>query len=254
MNELIPTAFTASLKKLIERDIDAAKSQPEAERVLNRYADGIEFYKNQFSKISDPKNRAHAVHQHIDRSFAELLERQPSLKKEISCGMGCAHCCHNPVVANEEEAELLLEFCKEEKIKVDWERVMEQAKFQGSDHEYFLQPKSKSRCVFLGEGDLCSVYEHRPASCRKYFVGSTPIDCDDRVGKQQVAVLADTQSELAASGLMDIDHNKVGLLPKMLFQAQMNRPAHCNYCQKETETKEWDCTACGLSKGHPHGD
>ena len=28
----------------------------------------------------------------------------------------------------------------------------------------------------------------------------------------------------------------------------MNRDQHCNHCQKVTETKEWDCTICGLSK------
>lgn len=251
MDEMRPTAFTASLKKMIDRDVDRAKTYEAAERVVDNYAAGIEFYKKQFSKIQDPMSRAHAVHQFIERSLNDHMRKSDDFK-EIKCKAGCAHCCYNPVVANEEEADLLLEFCKEEKITIDWDRARKQAAFEGkSDHEYFLQPKSESRCVFLGDDSRCRVYKHRPASCRKYFVGSDPSTCDDRVGAQQVMVLADTQSELAASGFMDIDHGKVGLLPRMLIQAQMNRPAHCNYCQKETETKEWDCTTCGLSKGHP---
>jgi len=31
----------------------------------------------------------------------------------------------------------------------------------------------------------------------------------------------------------------------------MNLSAWCNYCRKETKTKEWDCVVCGFSKGHP---
>ena len=30
-----------------------------------------------------------------------------------------------------------------------------------------------------------------------------------------------------------------------------NKDQYCNFCRKETHTKEWDCTVCGFSKGHP---
>lgn len=222
MNNERPTAFTASLKKMIDRDVDAAGNYQKAERVLEQYAGGIEFYKKQFAEIADPLSRAHAVHQHIENCLDSHMRKSDAFK-EIKCKAGCAHCCYNPVVANEEEAQLLLEFCKEEKIEIDWEHVAKQAKFEGNDHEYFLQPKSESRCAFLGEDNRCKVYKHRPASCRKYFVGSDPSTCDDRAGSQEVMVLADLQSELASSGFMDIDHSKVGLLPKMLIQAQEKR-------------------------------
>ena len=32
---------------------------------------------------------------------------------------------------------------------------------------------------------------------------------------------------------------------------QMNDPAYCNYCRKQTETHEWDCKICGHSKPYP---
>lgn len=259
MDEMRKTAFTSSLKKMIDRDVQPAKNWHEAEKILNRYADGIEHYRRAFEKIKDPVQRALVLHKEIDRSL-DGMKKSPSFK-EVKCKAGCAHCCHNPVIVNEEEAMLLLLASRENKITIDWERVVEQGKLEGlSDHEYFLKPKSLTRCVFLGDDNRCKVYEHRPAACRKYFVGSDPSACDDREGTQEVMVLADTQTELMASGMMDIDHSKVGLLPKMLSQAlgsatlmqlMMNEPAHCNHCQKETETKEWDCIECGLSKGHP---
>jgi NAD-dependent dihydropyrimidine dehydrogenase PreA subunit len=31
----------------------------------------------------------------------------------------------------------------------------------------------------------------------------------------------------------------------------MNDDAFCNHCREVTETKEWDCTKCGLSKPMP---
>ena len=30
-----------------------------------------------------------------------------------------------------------------------------------------------------------------------------------------------------------------------------NKPQHCNYCMKVTETVEWDCKICGFSKPVP---
>ena len=31
----------------------------------------------------------------------------------------------------------------------------------------------------------------------------------------------------------------------------MNKSSWCNKCHKHTETKEWDCQTCGMSKPHP---
>lgn len=248
-----PTALTSSLKKMIDRDVMNNPNREKAEKAFHYYENGIEFYKKQFEKIPDPISRAYTMQIKVDETLNKL--KQNPAFKEVKCQKGCAHCCYNPVVANVEEAQLLLMFCEEEKITIDWERVMKQAKFVGNDHEYFLQPKSESRCVFLDpETNSCRAYKFRPASCRKYFVGSDPSTCDDREGTQEVAVLADMDAELIVSGFMDVNHDNVGLLPKMLMRAQADRPAHCNHCQKTTETKEWDCKDCGLSKGHPHGN
>lgn len=37
----------------------------------------------------------------------------------------------------------------------------------------------------------------------------------------------------------------------MMLEEYMHCPAHCNYCGQQTDTKEWDCQICGMSKGHP---
>lgn len=244
----VAVAMTASLRNMISQYTDG---QPEHKQmgILRAIVDGIAHFKDAFSKIREPIARAYNAHRVVDEGMEFEKKKSPELFKDVSCKAGCTHCCHLSVSTNEEEAVLLLADCFERNISIDWSRIEKQASIGDNDIEYLTKlTKDENRCEFLGEDKLCKVYEHRPNSCRKYLVKNDPADCNTDTRKGTI-VLALKGVELAASGLMDIDHSKVGTLPQMLLRARDKmKMQHCNYCQKSTLTAEGDCTVCGLSK------
>lgn len=38
---------------------------------------------------------------------------------------------------------------------------------------------------------------------------------------------------------------------KKKLEEYMDEPAYCPRCRRVTTTKSWDCTCCGVAKGHP---
>ena len=47
-------------------------------------------------------------------------------------------------------------------------------------------------------------------------------------------------------------HQKELVQPKGIgTMDHLDCSTYCFYCNRETDTKSWDCTVCGLSKGHP---
>jgi len=67
-----------------------------------------------------------------------------------ACTMGCAFCCHLPVLVTAGEAGLLAE--------VALQRPEVRARLE----------KAERRCPFLGDDDLCVAYEVRPLRCRAH--------------------------------------------------------------------------------------
>lgn len=218
LNDERAVALTAGLKGLLDQRMDNAKTPEEAISVLMNIEQGIEHYKKEFSKIPVGYNRAYNVNRMIDQSMLNEKTKYPKEWAQISCKAGCSHCCHNTVVITECEADLLVTWMGEQKIEIDQELLKRQAAFTGSDSEWFRLPKTENRCVFLDDQNKCKVYEHRPASCRKYVVTTPAEACDDRIGSQQVASIIDVNTEVMYSGMMDIDHSKVGPLPVKLFK------------------------------------
>lgn len=215
-------AMTANLKALMERGISNARTQAEKQKVRDNYYSMIQFYKEQFTKLkakAGPDVLAYSLHMAIDDDIEKSRAQSPDDWAEVSCRKSCSHCCHAPVQVVESEAELLIAYAGANKIEIDWTLVREQDGFKGSDTEYFLLPKHKNKCVFLSGIGECRVYEHRPASCRKYFVVSPAEQCDARNGDRTVLNITSLDAEGKTSGFMDMDHSKVGLLPTMLLQA-----------------------------------
>lgn len=105
-------------------------------------------------------------------------ERIAKSKDKPSCKKGCAHCCHIRVAATEMEANVVIDYMNHNDMNFNEEEV-ERLKKQAAisdDLEYMLSPHR--RCVFLGEGNLCKIYDVRPSACRNYYVYNDPKDCD----------------------------------------------------------------------------
>jgi Fe-S-cluster containining protein len=165
---------------------------------------------------NEPHNVAHTIHGLVDESVAHTLATHPE-GKSVSCRRGCASCCSLFVNITREEAELLLIVMERDGIEVGQRRLQRQA--QWNLNEWIKQPLAERRCVFLGAGNECRVYEHRPTSCRKYLVVSSPKRCDTvRHPGGEVAILAPIEGEFIASAALGVLDS--GSMPRMLLQAK----------------------------------
>lgn len=199
--------FTTGLKGLIEQRLEQLRDNPvAANRFLGEMEKQIEFYKAQILKVPRGPMRARAVFKAIDTMLAESKAESPKFWNSASCKAGCAACCHTTVLLSEDEGEILAEHVSSGRVPIDMSRLEAQAQFKGSELDYWRAPKELTRCVFLGDNNRCRVYEDRPASCRKYHVGSPPEQCDDRKDRD-VMVLAQFDQEILATAAADICRN-----------------------------------------------
>jgi Fe-S-cluster containining protein len=152
----------------------------------------------------------HSFQKNIDYHISQaILERK---YPPISCSKGCTGCCHIEVSVTIHEAELLLMFCEDKKIKIDYDRI----KYQ-SEHEYPKMEYKDRSCVFLDSEGSCKVYEYRPMACRKYMVISSPDLChtgNHPMGK--VTVLSSKLAEIISATMASLVESDS--LPKMLLK------------------------------------
>ena len=97
------------------------------------------------------------------------------LKFRCTC---CANCCREPIVLVTDEdvrrvadhtgqvASEILKFYRPDDIewstdKPEWIKLKSGLRIMGLR-------RNKSGCQYLGEDDLCTIYEHRPVTCRRY--------------------------------------------------------------------------------------
>jgi hypothetical protein len=196
--------MTHGLKLMMEQAMRKMKPLDKM-HFQGRIVETVEKYKHQFRQIPRGPARARAANQLIDDILADSRQRNPDHWAKTSCRMGCAHCCHTTVLVSPDEVQLLGEKIESGEVKIDMERLEKQAQFVGGELDWWKSAKELTRCVFLGADNTCQVYADRPISCRKYYVGSPPIDCDDRNGSREAMVFADMDLELVATAACDID-------------------------------------------------
>jgi Fe-S-cluster containining protein len=119
--------------------------------------------------------------------------------RPASCRAGCGACCRQVVPISESEAQYLAELVAampgqqrdhvRERFRAALAALGEEiagplgdtTRFRALEDrralgiEYFRKAVA---CPFL-EDERCSIYEHRPLSCREYLVSSPPEKCDD---------------------------------------------------------------------------
>ena len=111
---------------------------------------------------------------------------------------GCANCCKEPIVLVTDQdvkrimkhtgqtAEEIVDFYKPSEI--EWgKREPGWIKLSSGRRIMGLRRK-KIGCQYLGEDDLCTIYEHRPVTCRRY-----PFDIEfDEKGKIEFLSISDS--------------------------------------------------------------
>ncbi len=130
-------------------------------------------------------------------TVAMAVEEASEAGKPVSCRAGCGVCCRQVVPVSEPEAryvaELVAAMPEERRARVE-ERFRAAIAALGEDlvarlrDTVSLRPIETRReigleyfrkgvaCPFL-ENESCSIYEHRPLSCREYLVSSPPEGC-----------------------------------------------------------------------------
>lgn len=178
------------------------KSQYKQQKFI---ADAVAHYRGVYKKmnedISDSKSRAWNMHNYMDETISERLEKEDA--KQITCKKSCAFCCYMEVAVTNDEADLLIEFAKEKNIPIDVPRLEKQMNWESASYQ-------DRKCVFLGDDNLCQVYENRPMACRKYFVADDPKKCDTKdYPETLIQRFSVTLAEIIASGIYCLVGSKI---------------------------------------------
>lgn len=164
---------------------------------------------------NEPQNIAHSINLKVDESVAETLKTKNG--HNVKCSRGCASCCKLHVSITREEAVLLLIAVAQKRLRIDWAKLERQSAHRLATWKD--QTGADRRCVFLNDREECSVYEHRPAACRKYLVTSDPKNCNTiKFPGRQVTMLAPVDGEAIVSAMLGI--LDWGSMPRMLLEAR----------------------------------
>lgn len=163
----------------------------------------------------EPQNIAHTLNRLVDESVASTLKTKNGRK--VQCKRGCAACCTINVSITREEAVLLLIAAEQKRVAIDWAKVERQSA-HGLATWKDLDPGDR-RCVFLNDRNDCTVYEHRPAACRKYMVASDPKNCNTyKYPGHAVSIVAPIVGEAVVSAMLGV--LKWASMPRMLLEAK----------------------------------
>lgn len=203
--------LTGMLKEWLDR---LSADSNEAEYV-NLILNTINNYSEQLNNAGKQNKNlaAKAAHDAIDKLFTSAAEED---KKGIQCSKGCAACCYIDATIAESEAKLIIDHCEKNNFPIDKSYLKKQA---ARGRKEFSEI---SKCVFL-ENNLCSIYEVRPATCRKHFVKNDPALCDSSKNKDiPLITYFNLQSEIIASALLNTGES--GPIEKMLLdQLNLNK-------------------------------
>ena len=178
--------------------------------------DMFKHYMEQYTELRVTNNAetvSSAIHDTVSRAMNESIMKS---EHKISCQRGCSLCCFQRVDISDDEATLLLSYSKEISYVIDYEILERQSKTKNVKEFNTLRPRHR-RCVFLNEDNECGVYEHRPNSCRKLVVISSPDLCDTVKNKgAEIGKLVDIEAEVITSSSLNVRES--GSLAEMILK------------------------------------
>ena len=116
-----------------------------------------------------------AVRMQVVRMYARLGTEQQSViaatKLRLACERGCNYCCHQRVEVRPYEAFVLADYIRTNmspQVQADIKRRLAENRARVEPLAPLQHTQSGIPCALLVDG-ACSVYEARPAACRKYY-------------------------------------------------------------------------------------
>lgn len=170
-------------------------------------------YKNDRKKYG-VVNALKNVYKQVDRYMTIYVKQE---QPTITCAKGCSFCCSFEVFMSNDEAKLLYDHTKKNKIQID----IAKASYQAINK--FKIPLPYRSCIFLDpETNNCKVYEVRPLSCRTLLASSDPKFClNDKQGSPLYFIMPKMENIKTAVWNSSIS----GLLPSMILK-QMEEEQH----------------------------
>lgn len=140
---------------------------------------------------------------HAMTVWLEPANIRPPAGLTVQCRSGCASCCRLMITVFPDEAALAVLAARDAGIELDREKLQRQALAATVDEWRGLSREDRT-CVFLRD-EQCSIYEYRPAACRKYMVVTPPEFCDtDRHPGYEVGMLAVAMAEAIMSAAITV--------------------------------------------------
>lgn len=176
------------------QDVIESWTPEQIQQVKDAIQEWSTYLKETYPDRKDAVRASYKMIDQINRKHIDTLETKPSCKK------GCSYCCHIPIKTIQDEVSVIAEYCKDNNISIDKERLREQSKL--AQEEYIFSPFKK--CVFLSDAGECNIYPVRPSACRNYFVFGDPkknCDTDGPVG--ETPQMFQMRSILTIMGLFD---------------------------------------------------
>lgn len=189
------------ISSLLKDYLETLMEQAENKEAIDQILAVINGYTAQLKNLRthDRLQAIREIYKAIDGFFAAAPQEN---KKDIQCKEGCTACCFIDVDLSEDEAAVIVDHCKENKIEIDKDYLMQQAAVGRKTYS----PVSK--CVFLKD-DLCSIYPVRPIACRKHWVKTDPALCDFSNNiVNPVGGYFDVNTEVLASAMLNVSETK----------------------------------------------
>ena len=205
---------TRSLRSLV-LSYEQTLGNDEFVNLLDHIGELLVQAKTQLGQLTPGRERAREIHARVEREI-DSVEPVPT-----TCKKGCAACCHLEVEITNEEA-LVLSDLIVKGHHVDFNRLAAQANRRHQDSAWKTRVSEDNRCVFLGSDNACSVYESRPATCRRHSVVSPVEFCEDPSKDPEVRHIP--KVDILMSALMSLKGVQFGSLSRMVATELQKRP------------------------------
>lgn len=190
----------------------------------------LQFWSEQYLDFGE--SRTQICHRIID----ETIEYQAELDKQEGfnpyyCHKGCSNCCYQPAACTDEEAQLIYNYCTENSIIIDYEKLERQQKYIDFDSEnnftgipgWSGQPEDDQSCIFLNKEDqACTIWKVRPFVCRVHLAEKTDIYCRSINGipNPEAKGIHYPACSYILSSIFTIHHDSVGKMMGQLLLLQ----------------------------------
>jgi Fe-S-cluster containining protein len=152
-------------------------------------------------------DRTRILHEIVEHTIATLIERDKRFGYAPPfCHKGCCNCCHELVYCTSEEAAGIHDYCLQNSIEIDYEKLARQLQYiefndtgehTGNTIWNDQNPEDQS-CVFLGREDKsCTIWPVRPLVCRVHLAEATDQFCAPHNGVENPNALGVNYIELS---------------------------------------------------------